>query len=100
MSLRHFVPPAFVLSISDSIILTLTSTWGWLVLTLIAGLYLVVNLGYSILIAAKNSWRMLGLLPIAFTIIHVSYGSGFLAGLIKFANRWNDKTGKVPTLRP
>lgn len=100
MSLRQFVPPAFVLSIIVSIILAFTSTWGWLVLTMIAGLYLVVNFGCSLLIAVKNSWHMLGLLPIAFTIIHISYGAGFLAGLIKFANRWNDKAGKVPTLLP
>ena len=100
MSLRQFVPPTFVLSIIVSIVLALTSTWGWLLLTVIAGLYLVVNFGYSLSIAAKNSWRMLGLLPITFTIIHISYGSGFLTGLIKFANRWNDKAGKVPTLLP
>ena len=100
MSLRQFVPPTFVLSIIVSIVLALTSTWGWLLLTVIAGLYLFVNFGYSLSIAVKNSWRMLGLLPITFTIIHISYGSGFLTGLIKFANRWNDKAGKVPTLLP
>ncbi len=33
---------------------------------------------------------------ISLAIIHFSYGLGFLIGLVKFANRWNDKTGKVP----
>jgi len=34
--------------------------------------------------------------PVAFAIIHISYGLGFLAGLFKFWNRWGDKVGKVP----
>ena len=28
-------------------------------------------------------------------ILHVSYGLGFLIGLLKFWNRWGDKKGKV-----
>jgi cellulose synthase/poly-beta-1,6-N-acetylglucosamine synthase-like glycosyltransferase len=35
-------------------------------------------------------------LPLVFAILHLSYGSGFLLGLVKFASRWGDKQGKVP----
>lgn len=96
MSLRQFVPPAFVLSVITSLILALAIAWGWIPLVAILGVYLVVNLGVSFLIAVKKGWQYLGLLPAAFAIIHLSYGLGFLIGLIKFANRWNDKVGKVP----
>ena len=96
MSLRQFVPPAFVLSIISLMVLAFAVTWGWIPLAAILGLYLAVNLLFSISIASKDGWHLLGLLPLAFAIIHISYGLGFLIGLVKFADRWNDKTGKVP----
>jgi len=96
MSLRQFIPLMFVLSVITAIVLALSVSWGWIVLFTILGMYMAVNLGFSALIAAKKGWELLGLLPAAFSIIHVSYGLGFLLGLFKFVNRWNDKTGKVP----
>lgn len=99
MSLRQFVPPAFVLSIIISLFLAFAIWWGWVALAAVLGLYLAVNLIFSFAIASKNDWQLLGLLPIAFAIIHFSYGLGFLVGLYKFVNRWNDKTGKVPPWR-
>ena len=96
MSLRQFVPPVFVLSIIISLILAFVIRWGWIALAAVLGLYMAVNLVFTFSIAAKNGWQLLGLLPLAFAIIHFSYGLGFLIGLVKFANRWNDKTGKVP----
>lgn len=96
MSMRQFVPPVFVLSIILSLILTVVFTWGWIPLTVILGLYLLLNISVSLALAAKNSWRKLSLLPPAFAIIHVGYGMGFLIGLVKFWKRWGDKEGKVP----
>jgi len=98
MSLRQFVPPLFVLSLLAALILTLTTKWGWITLAVIAGSYILANLTASIITSAKRGWRHMWLLPVVFTIIHLSYGSGFLAGLFKFLNRWGDKTGKVPQL--
>ena len=96
MSLRQFVPLIFVLSFITAIVLAFSVSWGWIVLLTILGIYVAINLGFSALIAAKKGWELLGLLPVAFSIIHVSYGLGFLLGLFKFVNRWNDRTGKVP----
>ena len=96
MSLRQFVPPVFVLSIFIYLMLSLIVPWGWVPLTMVLGLYMLVNLGFSISLAAKHSCKSLILLSAAFAIIHTSYGLGFLLGLLKFANRWKDKTGKVP----
>jgi glycosyltransferase involved in cell wall biosynthesis len=98
MSLRHFIPAAFVTSLIGSMLLTLLYSWGWLVLAATAGSYLVANFAASFLAARKKGWSNLPLLPVAFAIIHLSYGIGFLAGLFKFANRWGDKNGKVPNM--
>lgn len=100
MSLRQFVPPVFVLSIILSVLMTPVFSWGWIPLVIILGLYLIVNLGVSISIAAKRGWKYLVSLPAAFSIIHISYGLGFVVGLLKFANRWHDKTGLVPQNQP
>lgn len=97
MSVRHFIPPLFVLSLLISTLLTLTVNWGKWLLFLIVFSYLIANLAASIVTALKKGWKHLFLLPVAFFIIHLSYGFGFLAGLIKFWNRWSDKKGKVPT---
>ncbi|NLO68259.1 MAG: glycosyltransferase family 2 protein, partial [Bacteroidales bacterium] len=54
MSLRQFIPPVFALSIFISLLLTLFFPWGWFPLTIILGLYIVVNLGFSISLAFKQ----------------------------------------------
>ena len=95
MSIRQFVPPLFVLSLLVSIILALVTSWGWIALLSIIGAYIVANLVASTITAAKRGWNHLLLLPIAYTIIHLSYGCGFLTGLFKFWNRWRDTEGKV-----
>jgi hypothetical protein len=57
-------------------------------LGLVAGLYLLANVGASLRTASKTEWRYLPILPVIFGILHISYGSGFLAGLVKFARFW------------
>ncbi len=100
MSLRQFVPPIFVLALLLSLILTSTTTWGWITLSMIAGSYLLANLAASIYTARKKGWEHVFRLPLVFPILHISYGSGFLVGLFKFWNRWGDKVGKVPPFHP
>jgi hypothetical protein len=46
--------------------------------------------------ASKFGWQIFPVLPITFAILHLSYGLGFLVGLVKFWNRWGDKIGKTP----
>ncbi len=96
MSVRQFIPPAFVASLFFSLILAMFYPVFWVFLLLIVGIYLFANFLASILSAAKKGWQHFFLLPVVFAILHISYGLGFLVGLVKFANRWNDKIGKVP----
>lgn len=98
MSLRQFIPPAFVISIIACITLFLSFSWGWIPFTLIAGSYIIANLVASIIVSSNKGWKHLLRLPLVFAILHLSYGTGFLIGLFKFWNRWGDKVGKVPTL--
>ncbi len=95
MSLRQFVPPAFVLALIGSAFLALSSAFRPLSL-IIPLVYLIANLGASLLAASKRDWRSFPLLPIIFAILHLSYGLGFLVGLVRFANRWGDKQTAAP----
>ena len=96
MSWRQFIPPLFAFS------LIVTGSWGLfsrigrMLLALAVGSYLVANLGASLYIASQRGWEHLTRLPQTFAILHLSYGLGFLTGLVKFWNRWGDKEGRVP----
>jgi hypothetical protein len=62
----------------------------------VPGSYLLANLLASIYTGAKRGWKYLPLLPLIFAVLHISYGAGFLLGLVKFWNRWGDKQGQTP----
>jgi len=87
MSLRQFVPPAFILALLLSVLLAFSSFLRPLCLA-IPILYLLANLPASIYTAFQAGWQYLPLLPVIFVILHLSYGSGFLVGLFKFSGRW------------
>ncbi len=95
MSPRQFVPPAFVLALLGSAFLAMSPVLRPLS-PIIPSLYMIANFIASFYIASKRGWKYLVLLPFIFSILHLSYGLGFLAGLVNFWNRWGDKTGKVP----
>jgi glycosyltransferase involved in cell wall biosynthesis len=96
MRLRQFVPPAFVLMLLLGVLASFMSTLGRWALCVAAGTYLLANLGASLWAASRRDWRSLPLLPLIFAVLHLSYGLGFLVGLVKFAKRWGDKQGKTP----
>ncbi len=90
MSLRQFVPPLFVLALFISAILLFFPVTQPLA-TIIPMAYFTANLVAAFLTASKSGWRSFPLLPSIFAILHLSYGLGFLVGLVRFANRWGDK---------
>ena len=90
MSLRQFIPPLFVASLVVALLLATLFAWGWLILAAVGGSYLVANLMASLITAARGNLRQLFLLPPVFLALHLSYGAGFLLGLVKFAPRWSD----------
>lgn len=88
MRLRQFVPPVFVVALLASLIaIPFTSIGLWL-LGIVGGSYAIANISASILIGYKKDRKSLPVLPLAFATLHLSYGTGFLIGLVRFWNRW------------
>jgi glycosyltransferase involved in cell wall biosynthesis len=92
---RQFIPPLFTLSLVASILLAFVPHYriGALV---VPSLYLFANLLASLHVAFKQGWKYLVALPLIFVVLHISYGFGFWAGLLKFWDRWGDKIGNAP----
>ncbi len=85
-SLRQFVPPIFTLSLLSTGMLGLLYPVFWGLFLLVLGSYASLDLIVSLRVVLKKS-RPLGELPflvVAFPLIHLSYGLGYLAGLIRF----------------
>jgi glycosyltransferase involved in cell wall biosynthesis len=91
MQLRQFVPAAFVAGLAVSLAFSPVSQLARLAFGLLAGSYALASLTAATLVAAERSWSMAPRLPIVFAAVHVGYGAGFLAGLVKFANRWQEQ---------
>jgi succinoglycan biosynthesis protein ExoA len=88
MRLRQFAPPLFVAALLVALLLLPILPAAAYLLGFIAGAYSAAVIAAAILSAGKNGWQLLPLLPIAFAILHLAYGSGFLIGLLRFWNRW------------
>ncbi|MEM1180060.1 MAG: glycosyltransferase family 2 protein [Acidobacteriota bacterium] len=93
---RQFVPAAFMLGLLLSAVL-----WPWLgpwPLALILGAYAVANLSAAAITARGGGPGRFLRLPPAFVLLHFGYGLGFLVGLVRFARRWGDAGGRIPSL--
>lgn len=92
MQPRQFIPVLFVLALLTSWLALLSmSTWGAILLSLVIVPYLAASAVASTSIAARTGWNLLAMLPIVFAVLHLSYGAGFLVGLVTFAGRWRDR---------
>lgn len=100
MKLRQFVPIIFVIGILGGLIVApfsaiLASLW-----LLGIGLYVVLNLLASFMVAQQTKMEYLKLLPIVYVILHFSYGLGFLRGLVKFWSWWGQSTSAAKSNAP
>ncbi len=96
MSFRQFIPPVFVLSLVLAGITGYASQFWRALFALDLGLYLLINLGASLWVGSKFGWEISPFMPLVYLSLHLSYGAGFLFGLIRFITRWGDKVGKTP----
>ena len=99
MSARHFVPPLFVLTVATT---ALAVPWS----AAAARLFVAVMVAYAATLAAaaaavsrRHGWHHMGRLMAVFSIMHFSWGSGFLAGALRFARRWLSEEPPPPQLR-
>jgi glycosyltransferase involved in cell wall biosynthesis len=91
MRARQFVPALFVLALAASLGAALLSVAPWWAFVSVAGMYIALNLAASVSASGGHAATAL-LLPIVFVVLHVSYGCGFLKGLVAFSNRWRGTT--------
>jgi succinoglycan biosynthesis protein ExoA len=81
---RQFVPPAFVVALGATLLAAPVSHLGRVGLLTLAGLYEMAILAVATTIARRDGWRQLPPLMAAFPALHIGYGAGFLAGLVRF----------------
>lgn len=99
MQPRQFVPPMLVaVLLVSGLLAPFFRPVRWL-LVLAAGTYAIANLSISLWLAANKGWSHLLRLPFVFAILHLGYGSGFLVGLIRFADRWGNESRDSATDR-
>ncbi len=91
MSLRQFVPLAFVSSVGVLSVLALFTNSAGLMLGLLILTYLAANLVASFT-AAGRKLHLIPFLTLSFSILHISYGLGSIAGLAAFRNRWKGQS--------
>lgn len=90
MRFRHFVPPLFVAGLFCSLPVVMLSALGWIALAPWL-IYILAVLVVSFSVTVLHRRLVALLLVLTYPTLHLSYGLGFLIGLIKFANRWGDK---------
>jgi len=95
---RQFAPPLFAVALVLSILLAPFFSFAMWGAGIVIGSYVLANIAASALTARRASWRLMPRLSLAFAILHLSYGFGFLVGLLRFWNRWHDR-GKWEALR-
>ena len=93
---RHVAPVLFVAGVLGldvvSLFVSSARPW-WLALLALYGLAaLVVPLSLA---PRARSWTSLGLLPLVYAILHVSYGIGVIRGLARAAVQWQLRSAKV-----
>jgi glycosyltransferase involved in cell wall biosynthesis len=81
---RQALPPLFVLSLAALALLGLLWPGFWLLLAIEAGAYLLVLAAAGLRSARKRGEAfLLAGLPLAISIMHIAWGSGFLWSIIK-----------------
>lgn len=88
---RQFVPPLFAALLLAGTLAAPVSAGARLALLVLVAAYAAANLAASVSAGSRGPFPGVFLLPAAFATLHVSYGFGFLAGLVRFAGRWRNR---------
>jgi GT2 family glycosyltransferase len=82
LSARHSVPMLFVAGLAGSALAGLIAPAAWWVTAATGGAYAAANVGASAVIAnERRDLAYLFLMPLAFSALHLLYGTGALVGL-------------------
>src|SRR5262245_11255852 len=91
MRARQFAPPLMTAALAVSALAAPFAAWARAGLALVGGAYLVANVIASAWTARRGDAASAPWLPVVFAILHLSYGAGFLTGLLRFAGRWGER---------
>ncbi len=91
MRARQFVPPVFVAVLGGGVLLAPLHRVARRLWLAALGGYGLAAVAASTSIARRSGWRHLPVLPAVFAALHIGYGTGFLAGLVRFRRRWRDR---------
>lgn len=80
--LRQLVAPLFVLSLVAGLAGAWLSLWIARALAVLVGGYLLVDALASLWLSALHGWPNVIYLPVIFPTLHLTWGAGFLAGLL------------------
>jgi glycosyltransferase involved in cell wall biosynthesis len=97
MSWRHFVPPALVAGLATLILLSPWSAAAGGLAALSAAVYGAAVVAATML-SSRGRVDLAPLVAMAFMIMHFSWGSGFLLGLVRFGGRWFAQEPMPPRL--
>jgi succinoglycan biosynthesis protein ExoA len=98
-SWRHLVAPGFVASLVAGTLLAFTGMIPAAPLYGLASAYAVGAVGATCALGRRAGWRYAPALPGTFALLHLSWGLGFLLGLLRFLPRWVVADPSPPALR-
>lgn len=98
MSARQFVPPTFVAGVLGTGVLAPFWSVAACLFTAAVGAYLTACGVAAVLVARRAGWELLPGVFLAFVTMHVSWGWGFLRGLVRFAPHWFRAESPAPQL--
>ena len=97
MGIRHFIPFAFVVSLSGLLLLSFLHWIFFVGLCLEFALYISMDALFSV--KSMTSMKELFMLMILFPFFHVSYGFGSLVGVFKlFSKKYRDASYKPQSI--
>ncbi len=92
---RHLVPTALVLGLVGLGLATVIWAPAVVAFLALAGIYLAAVLVASAIAARGLDLRSALVLPLVYPVLHLSYGAGFLLGLVRFRGAWGPGSLRV-----
>lgn len=81
---RHLVAPLFVAGLLGGLPLALTSPIVFVLYGLALTSYAILSVVFALIQASRWGWRYLPLIPLVFLLLHLTWGSGFWVGLVRW----------------
>lgn len=83
MTVRQVVPAALVLGLGLAALLTMGFSWGWVLLLGVVATYVLADIVAAVSTIPAHGVATLLSLLMAFPALHLSYGIGFLVGIVR-----------------